>query len=216
MDSNDDDMQLYFKANDIVTLSWLPEEVVPSYITNDITNIRVDIQLFQQVSNLNWIPIDGAEMLNLNNNGLQEFRIPARLEVRNCMEQNGVCPVAFKVSAARNTEVDITSPGVAAIRVRLPTQVSTVGIWSVVAYLQADNTLLCDKRAEDMQSNVNPTLENLPACPPPLDQENRGEECSSDPNNGKMISDQSRNIGVWCWRWLPFSLVKDLTCVFIH
>ncbi len=173
-------MQLYFKANDIVTLSWLPEEVVPSYITNDITNIRVDIQLFQQGilsrrSLLDWIPIDGAEMINLSNNGLQEFRIPAGLEMKICSEQSEVCPVAFKVSATRNTEVDITSPGVAPTRVILPTRQSpAVGIWSGVAYLQADTTdstsllLLCNKWAEDTQKNAIPTssLESLPVCPP--------------------------------------------------
>ena len=168
-------MQLYFKANDIVTLSWLPEEVVPSYITNDITNIRVDIQLFQQGipsrrSSPDWILIDGAEMLNLTNNGLQEFRIPAGLEMKICSEQNEVCPVAFKVSASRDTEVDITSPGVAPTRVML---LSSPGIWSGVAYLQADTTdntsllLLCNKWAEN-NAILTSRLERLPVCPPTL------------------------------------------------
>ena len=174
-EASEEDMQLYFKQNDVIKLSWLPQEVVPSYLTNDTENIRLKIELYQIYKTsrdiLTWKVIGNNPLIaDTANDGSEEVTIPSNLVMDDCPDQNFLCPVAFKISLVSGAIINIVWAG----QVTLP---RGIGIWSGVAYLQSDSAnetylgIECDKWA-NAQVNKIPTsrLNELPACPPTLTQ----------------------------------------------
>ena len=167
-------MQLYFKPNDVIKLSWLSQEVVPNYLTNYTENIRLKIELYQIYNNrgtLSWKLVGNNPLIaNTANDGSENVTIPSGLVMDDCPDQNLLCPVAFKLSVVSNTAINIVRAG----QVTLP---RGIGIWSGVAYFQPDSanvtdlSMLCDEWANDQASQI-PTsrLNELPACPPTLTQ----------------------------------------------
>ena len=174
-------MQLYFKAGDEIKLTWIPSEVVPRYLTNDPPeDMMVNIRLFQQYqpsrSTLaQWIEIGDTLKGGLNNTGSVNITIPEELELEDCLDQNSICSVAFKVSAVEGTMVKVTGTDQVVV---LPSGVRTpeTGIWSAVGYLQPDNATnpntICDDwfMPEPDNSISQSMLDNLPTCPPTLAQ----------------------------------------------
>ena len=79
IETSEDDMQLYFKQNDVIKLSWLPQEVVPSYLTDDTENLKLKIELYQQYKDrdaLNWKLVgNGLLISNTDNDGSEEVKI---------------------------------------------------------------------------------------------------------------------------------------------
>lgn len=182
VESSSEEMQLYFKPNDVVTLTWLPREVVPNYLFTDPENIRINVQLFQMVDRPSprWVPIADSLMSNLDNSGLAEFTVPGTVAVEDCLDQGMICPVAFNVSAVDGTMVRVLGED----EVALPSGRRTpeTGIWSSIAYLQAsaineaDLSQLCASwasppRPDSMRNVISVSmLSRLPACPPMLAQ----------------------------------------------
>ena len=172
-------MQLYFKPGDVIKLTWIPSEVVPRYLTNDAPeDIRVNIRLFQQYqpsrsTSAQWIEVADTLYGGLVNTGSVTLVIPEGLELENCLNQNSICPVAFKVSAVEGTMVKVTGTDQV---VALPSGSRTpeTGIWSAVGYLQRDNTtdlnMLCNEwfMPEPDYSISQSLLDDLPTCPPTL------------------------------------------------
>ena len=197
-------MQLYFITGDVIKLTWIPSEVVPRYLTNDPPeDIKINIRLFQQYqprfsTSAQWIEVGDTLKGGLNNTGSVTLTIPEGLELEDCLDQNAICPVAFKVSAVEGTMVKVTDTDQVIV---LPSGGRTpeTGIWSPVAYLQvqlikisfndndndtADTTdttdttehdpnLVCNNwffESEPDYSISQSLLEQLPACPPTLAQ----------------------------------------------
>ena len=174
-------MQLYFRAGDVIKLTWIPSEVVPRYLTNDAPeNIRVNIRLFQQYqphiarsSTAQWREFGDTLKGGLNNNGSVTLTIPEGLELENCLNQNSICPVAFKVSAARDTMIKVTGTDEIVV---LPSGGRTpeTGIWSAMGYLQpdaADPNMICKTwNGTDEYRISQSRLDDLPTCPPTLAQ----------------------------------------------
>ena len=128
--SSSDEMQLYFKANDIISLTWMPREVVPSYLTDDFENLMMTIELYQQIpfaiiGRADWLLLTGSRVDGVPNTGTAQYTIPAGLPLQDCGSGNRLlCPVVFRLSATvptpsgRNAEL---------------------AIWSAVGYLQSDD-----------------------------------------------------------------------------
>ena len=149
-------------------------EVVP--ISLNLGNTKINIELYQQIQKFrgskkvtDWVPIDDTKMSDVTNNGSVEMTIPKGLVMKNCPDQNKLCPVAFKVSIDGGTLVNVSS---GEQLVRLP-RGHTAGIWSGIAFLQADraNTASLSQICEDWFNNDNnkiPTsiLLRLLTCPP--------------------------------------------------
>ena len=183
MESSTAGMQLYFKPEDVVTLTWLPSEVVPNYLFTSPEDIRINIQLFQMTDSAwqRWAPIEGLHMNNLENSGRVQFAIPRNVEIQSCIDQRIVCPVAFYVSAVVGTSVRVF--GEDEVALLSGTRTPGTGIWSSIAYLQAagvnetDLNLVClgwanpPPPGDSMRNTiVHSKLTDLPACPPLLSQ----------------------------------------------
>ena len=139
--SSSDEMQLYFKANDVITLTWMPREVVPSFLTDDFGVLPMTIEFYQQIpftikDRADWVLLSGSRMDGVPNTGTAQYTIPAGLMLQDCGGDNRLlCPVVFRLSttvrtpAGRNAEL---------------------AIWSAVGYLQSDDATadmlgeLCD------------------------------------------------------------------------
>ena len=172
-------MQLYFKAGDVIKLTWIPSEVVPRYLTNDPPeDIKINIRLFQQYqpfrsTSAQWIEVGDTLKGGLNNNGSVTLTIPEGLELENCLNQNAICPVAFIVSAVRDTMVKVTGTDQMVV---LPSGRRTpeTGIWSAMGYLQpdaADPNMICQTwNGTDEYRISQSMLDDLPTCPPTLAQ----------------------------------------------
>ena len=169
IETSEDDMQLYFKQNDLIKLSWLPQEVVPSYLTNDTESLKLKIELYQQYKHrnaLSWKLVGNGPLIsNTANDGSEEIKIPNGLVMNYCPDQNLLCPVAFKVSVVSDTVIDIPWAG----KVTLPSFIDA-GIWSGIAYLQSDSanetylSMLCDNWANAFVffiGMINDSISNL-------------------------------------------------------
>lgn len=155
--------------------------MVPRYLTNDAAeNIKINIRLFQQYepsrSTLaQWREVGDTLKGDLDNTGSATITIPEGLELENCLNQNSICPVAFKVSAVEGTMVNVTGTNLVVV---LPSGQRTpeTGIWSAVGYLQPDdatdpNTVCNDWFTPQPDYSISQSLlEQLPTCPPTLDQ----------------------------------------------
>ena len=188
-EASGEEMQLYFKANDIIRLTWLPRELIPSFLSNtNIESIEVSIQLYQQIGmqprRSNWQPISSASQDGLNN-GQAMFTVPAGLVMEICPDQSSLCPVAFRISAA------VPIPGDR-------TRTVEVAIWTALAYLQADDadeaslSQICQDWAapsDDMNRNKIPNsrLDQLPSCPP-LRQQARADNRFTREDLGSIMS----------------------------
>ena len=173
IEASEQDMQLYFKQNDVIKLTWLPEEVVPSYLTSDTDNLRLKIELYQQYyedrDTLSWKLVGTNPLIvSTANDGSEEVTIPSGLVMDDCQDQNLLCPVAFKVSVISDTVIDIAW----ARRVTLPSFRVDAGIWSGVAYLQSDSatetslSMVCDRWANTPVNQIPTSLiDRLPSCP---------------------------------------------------
>ena len=176
-------MQLYFKAGDVIKLTWIPSEVVPRYLTNDPPeDIMINIRLFQQyqpsrsMSSAQWIEVGDTLKGGLGNTGSVTLTIPEGLVLQDCLNQNNsICPVAFKVSAVEGTMVKVTGTDQV---VALPSGERTpeTGIWSAMGYLQPDNAtdpnMFCNEWFQPEPDNriSQSLLDALPTCPPTLAQ----------------------------------------------
>lgn len=181
--SSGNQMQLYLRSKDVITLRWLPSEVLPNYIIKNPNDIKVNIQLFRQrnrpqLSSLpRWEPIDKTLISDLDNTGSANFMVPENLKMGSCFfNQNQLCPVVFSLTVADGTTVNVTGAG----KIFLPSGRATpeVGIWSSVAFLQS-NTATEASLSEVCQSWSSPPppesgrnrilegrLRQIPACPP--------------------------------------------------
>ena len=170
-EASGEEMQLYFKAGDTIRLTWIPQELIPSFLDNtNIESFEVTIQLYQQIDMQrrgapNWQAIPNAAQ-NALNSGEATFTVPTGLVMKDCPDQNNLCPVAFQVSS------QAPIPGGETSTVK-------VAIWTALAYLQADNadeaslSQICQEWAappppDDMNRNriPNSRLNQLPSCPP--------------------------------------------------
>ena len=139
--SSSDGMQLYFRANDVISLTWMPREVVPSYLTDDFDDLLMTIELYQQIpftfkGRADWVLLSGSRVGGVPNTGTAQYTIPAGLMLQGCGSGNQLlCPVVFRLSAT------VLTP--AGRNVEL-------AIWSAVGYLQSDDATasmlgeLCD------------------------------------------------------------------------
>lgn len=170
-EASGEEMQLYLKASDTVRLTWMPDELIPSYLRVDnIESFQVSIQLYQQIPFIetgtpNWKAIPNFAQGGLNS-GETMFAVPSGLVMENCPDQNSLCPVAFRVSTT------VRIPG------REETDTVDVAIWTAVAYLQADSadeaslSQICQEWAappppDDTRNRIPESrLNQLPSCPP--------------------------------------------------
>ena len=139
--SASDEMQLYFRANDVISITWLPREVVPSYLTDDFEDLLMTIEMYQQTpfairTRADWVLLTGSRLDGVSNTGTAQYTIPAGLMLQDCGSGNRLlCPVVFRLST--------TVPTPAERDVEL-------AIWSAVGYLQSDDATadmlgeLCD------------------------------------------------------------------------
>ena len=168
--SSSDEMQLYFRADDEISLTWMPREVVPRYITDDFGDLLMTIELYQQIpftisTRADWVLLTGSRVDGVPNTGTAQYTIPAGLPLQDCGSGNRLlCPVVFRLSttvrtpAGRNAEL---------------------AIWSAVGYLQSDVATagmlgqLCDNWFTPLPPAMRSTneipdsiLNDLLACPP--------------------------------------------------
>ena len=141
-----------------------------------LDDTKINIELYQQIQKFqrnkkvtDWVPIDNTKMSDVTNDGSMEMTIPKDLVMKNCPNQKELCPVAFKVSVDGGTMVNISS---AEQLVRLP-RGHTAGIWSGIAFLQADgaNAASLSQICEDWFNNDTnkipmSILLRLLTCPP--------------------------------------------------
>jgi hypothetical protein len=174
--ASSDEMQLYFRPNDVITLTWLPREMAPSHITDDFEDLMITVELHQQRSTLtatarNWQFLAGSQVRGIANSGTVQYTIPNGLRLTDC-DSGGrtLCPVVFRLSAT------IPSPAASP-----PGGTIEVSIWSAVAYLQSgmDSSVrdLCQGWSmSDMPGGTNTNeipnsiLNSLMMCPPTLAQ----------------------------------------------
>jgi hypothetical protein len=174
--ASSDEMQLYFRPNDVITLTWLPREMAPSHITDDFEDLMITVELHQQRSTLtatarNWQFLAGSQVRGIANSGTVQYTIPNGLRLTDC-DSGGrtLCPVVFRLSAT------IPSPAASP-----PGGTIEVSIWSAVAYLQSgtDSSVrdLCQGWSmSNMPATFNPNeipnsiLNSLMMCPPTLAQ----------------------------------------------
>ena len=167
--SLNDEMQLYFRANDVISLTWFPREVVPSYLTDDFGNLLMTIELYQQIpfainTRADWVLLTGSRMDGVPNTGTAQYTIPAGLMLQDCGNNRLLCPVVFRLSA--------TVPTPAGRNAEL-------AIWSAVGYLQSDDATadmlgeLCDDWFTPLPPAMTSTneipdsiLNDLLECPP--------------------------------------------------
>ena len=161
------------RPNDVVTISWLPEDLIPSHL---ISEIKVNIQLFQQLDRAEtltaprWEEIPNTQIINLNNNGSAVFTVPAVMDLEDCLRQNQLCPIAFRVSAVAGSMVTVPNVG----PVSLPTGPRTeVGIWSGVGYLLSHTATMmslgvaCQDWSTRTENDIPTSIRNeVPVCLP--------------------------------------------------
>ena len=169
--SSEEDMQLYLKPRDVVSLKWSATELLPRHIIKDPTDIKVNVQMFQKRDRFpRWHSIPNTLISNLNNTGELEFTIPDIVELTDCANQHLLCPVAFNITAVEGTTVSITGR-----EVELPSGPVTpqVGIWSSLAYLQSSDATeaslsqVCDDWFAEGQNGIT-TARLIVVCPPTL------------------------------------------------
>ena len=150
--SLNDEMQLYFRANDVISLTWMPREVVPSYLF--VLRTRAD-----------WVLLTGSSVDGVPNTGTAQYTIPAGLMLQDCGSDNRLlCPVVFRLSATVRTPAGRNAE---------------LAIWSAVGYLQSDDATadmlgeLCDNWSTPLPPAMRSTneipdsiLNDLLACPP--------------------------------------------------
>lgn len=174
MESSSDEMQLYLKANDVITLTWLPRELVPSFLSDEFEGLLIAVGLYQQTLSLlrgsDWIFVSGSTVGGFPNSGSAQYTIPGGLDLQECGDDNQLlCPIVFRLSAT------VPIPG--------GSDTTEVAIWSAVAYLQSDGATamslseLCnDWFTPEPPATTNPNeiqgsvLNSLPMCPPTLAQ----------------------------------------------
>ena len=174
-----DDMQLYFRPGDVVTLTWVPSEVIQTYLSTN-TNFRVNIEMLQQrdvipstSTNPRWIPLDGTQFDDVENSGTFDYTIPTELIMSECAGQSDLCPVVFHISAVEGTRANVTG---GEEDIELPGSAGgyRVGIWSSVGYLQNGSDIspaglsqTCDDWANLPSSKIlTSRLRQLLPCPP--------------------------------------------------
>ncbi len=170
-------MDLFFKAGDVIKLTWLPEELLPNnHIISKIDGVKINIRLHQlrdrplaigRDRSL-WFEVFQVSNKSIVNSGSFEFTVPQNLLLEKCLNQNQICPVAFSVTAVVGTKVTIAGAG----KVTLPAE--SAGIWSAVGYFQADKATaaslsnICSQWGQPSSENkiLTSKLRQLPACPP--------------------------------------------------
>ena len=81
----DEEMQLYFKANDVIILTWMSREMVSNSIRENVEDLAVTVKLYQQIDPVtrrgrpNWVAIAGSEVSGLDNSGTSQYTIPQGL-----------------------------------------------------------------------------------------------------------------------------------------
>ena len=108
--------------------------------------------------------------MNLNNNGNAVFTVPAVMDLKDCLGQNQLCPIAFRVSAVAGSMVTVPNVG----PVSLPTGPRTeVGIWSGVGYLRSHTATMmslgvaCQVWYTLIENDIPTSIRNqVPVCPP--------------------------------------------------
>ena len=176
VESSPDGMQLNLRPNDTVNVTWQPEEVIPSHLFTNLTEIRINIQLFQQhdtprnSTSPRWIEIPDTQMTDLNNTGVAQFTVPEAVKLQPCLGQEQLCPVAFRVSAVTGTRVTVRNVGPVALPIG---QRAQIGIWSGVGYLQSHTAtttslgVACQNWNQSPKNDIPTSIrDQLPICPP--------------------------------------------------
>ena len=169
--SSSDEMQLYFRADDEISLTWMPREVVPSYLTDDFEDLMMTIEMYQQIpftisTRADWVLLTGSTGMDaVPNTGTAQYTIPAGLMLHDCGSDNRLlCPVVFRLSTTVRTPAG---------------RDAELAIWSAVGYLQSDDASadmlgeLCDNWFTPQPPAMTSTneipdsiLNDLLECPP--------------------------------------------------
>ena len=171
----DSENQLLFKPSDRIRVTWLPEAVIPSYLTSSTEQVNVDIEVFEEIRVRDWKELLELTQTAVPNSGSQEIVIPPqiRLQCQSELFVNNICPVAIRVSITMGTL--LTTTGGETIDSPF---LRTIGIWSGVAFIQSrafsepQFSTACDiwanPRGPSGASHNTPEeiWRRLPACPP--------------------------------------------------
>ena len=178
MESASEGMELYLRPNDVVNITWMPEELIPSHLIANSNETKVNIQLFQQLDRAEtltvprWEEIPNTQVVNLDNTGSAVFKVPAVMDLKDCLRQKQLCPIAFRVSAVVGSMVTVPNANVGPVG--LPTGPRTeVGIWSGVGYLRSHTATMmslgvaCQEWNTLTENNIPTSIQNeVPVCPP--------------------------------------------------
>ena len=153
---------LYLSGGDVVTISWDPEQLVPSQISME--DINVDISIYRQRFNptteeFQWIRFNDLASSTVND-GEEVVVIPSsRLT---CLHRYrgvfNICPIAIRVS------VSDTGPSYLS---------SSIASWSGVLFYESGRLSEKEQTFRDqciawseIELSVSPALRQLRACPP--------------------------------------------------
>lgn len=168
---------LMLRSNDRMTVKWSPEDILPSFLSQNVSSLFVDITLYRQLyvqDGLNWMvswkdeSILSSSLVGADGEAtvlIPSLSLTCRLPLHSSTKSvdAGLCPVAIKVSVsdALGRFSNFVLP-------------SSVGVWSGVAFLESSDPNLnlrqvCDEWGEsEMKSGTSgeTLLQNVISCPP--------------------------------------------------
>ena len=168
---------LMLHSNEVMIVKWTPEDIVPSFLSQNVSSLHVDITLYRQQYiqegtdwKVSWKDQSTLTSNIVGANGEARVLIPPRnitcrlpLHSSTRSVNVGLCPVAIKVSV--NNSLGRHE------NFALP---NSIGVWSGVAFLESSDLDLdlrgvCDNWAEsekDSGASGEALLQAVISCPP--------------------------------------------------
>ena len=172
---------LMLHSGELITIRWSPEDIVPSFLTENISSLSFDItlsrQLYTRDKRNRWQVSWNKEYVLAQNisgdDGEAMVSIPSiKLVCRLPLEKSGyvdvgLCPIAIKVHVSVSGESERQDSSFV-----LP---NSVGVWSGVAFMESSDLVgmelqtVCEEwgKLENNSGNTGENLlRNVVPCPP--------------------------------------------------